>query len=40
MEVTIGLARSDYEKLLHGIPPQHSAYNVLRRSPELARCVL
>jgi hypothetical protein len=37
MEVTIGLARSDYEKLLHDISPQHSAYNVLRRSPELDR---
>ncbi|MCE3243119.1 MAG: hypothetical protein K0Q83_3626, partial [Deltaproteobacteria bacterium] len=37
MEVTIGLARSDYEKLLHDISPQHSAYSVLRRSPELDR---
>ena len=37
MEVIIGLARSDYEKLLHDISPQQSAYTVLRRSPELDR---
>ena len=37
LEVIIGLARSDYEKLLHDISPQHSAYSVLRRSPELDR---
>jgi hypothetical protein len=37
MEVIIGLARSHYEKLLHDISPQHSAYPVLRRSAELDR---
>jgi hypothetical protein len=35
MAVIIGLARSDYEKLLHDVSPQHSAYTLLRRSPEL-----
>ena len=37
MEVIIGLARSEDEKLLHDISPQHSAYTVLRRSPEIDR---
>ena len=37
MEVIIGLARSNYEKLLHDISPQDSAYTVLHRYPELDR---
>jgi hypothetical protein len=37
MQVIIGLARSDYEKLLHDVSPQHSAYGVLRRYRELDR---
>ena len=37
MEVTIGLARADYEKLLHDVPRESTAYSILHRSPELDR---
>ena len=37
MEVTIGLARADYEQLLHAIPRESPAYCILHRSPELDR---
>ena len=37
MEVIIGLARSNYEKLLHDVSPQDSAYPVLHCYPELDR---
>jgi hypothetical protein len=37
MLVIIGLARADYEQLLHNVPPEAPAFNVLRRCPELAR---
>jgi hypothetical protein len=37
MKVLIGLARSCYEKLLHDVSPEHSAYRVLRRYHKLDR---
>jgi predicted NAD/FAD-binding protein len=37
MLVIIGLARADYDQLLHNVPPEAPAFNVLRRCPELAR---
>jgi predicted NAD/FAD-binding protein len=37
MLVIIGLARADYEQLLHNVAPETPAFNVLRRCPELAR---
>jgi hypothetical protein len=37
MLVIIGLARADYDQLLHNIPPEALAFNVLRRCPELVR---
>jgi hypothetical protein len=37
MEVTIGLARADYEQLLHAVPAQSSAYCILHRYPALDR---
>jgi hypothetical protein len=37
MQVIIGLARADYEQLLHNVPTEAPAFNVLRRCPELAR---
>ena len=37
MLVIIGLARADYEQLLHNVPREAPAFNVLRRCPELAR---
>jgi hypothetical protein len=37
MEVTIGLARAHYEKLLHDVHNQARAYAVLHRSPQLGR---
>jgi hypothetical protein len=36
-EVTIGLARADYQKLLDDVPSQHPAYTVLRRCSDLDR---
>jgi hypothetical protein len=37
MEVTIGLARADYEKLLHDLPRESPAYSILHRFPGLDR---
>ena len=37
MIVVIGLARADYEQLLHKVPPEVPAFTVLRRCPELYR---
>ena len=37
MLIIIGLARPDYEQLLHNVAPEAPAFNVLRRCPELAR---
>jgi hypothetical protein len=37
MVVVIGLARADYEQLLHKIPAEAPALTVLRRCPELYR---
>ena len=37
MNVTIGLARADYEQLLQRILPGAPAYKVLRKCPELDR---
>lgn len=37
MLVIIGIARSDYQQLLHNVPPEAPACNVLRRCPELYR---
>jgi hypothetical protein len=37
MVVIIGLARADYEQLLHNLVPESSAFTVLRRCPELYR---
>ena len=37
MLVTIGLARADYEQLLHNVAPGAPAFHVLRRCPELYR---
>jgi hypothetical protein len=37
MLVTIGLARANYEQLLHNLPPEAPAFTVLRRCPELYR---
>lgn len=37
MLVIIGIARTDYQQLLHNVPPQAPASNVLRRCPELYR---
>ena len=37
MQVIIGLARADYEELLHKVPPEAPAFTVLRRCPELSR---
>ena len=37
MLVIIGLARADYEQLVHKVPPEAPAFDVLRRCPELAR---
>jgi hypothetical protein len=37
MVVTIGLARANYEQLLHNLAPESPAYTVLRRCPELYR---
>ena len=37
MEVTIGFARADYEKLLHAVPYGDSAYALLRRPQQLDR---
>lgn len=37
MEVTIGLARADYDQLLHAVPRESPAYCILHRSPELDR---
>lgn len=37
MEVTIGLARADYEKLLHDVLRESPAYSILHRCPELDR---
>jgi hypothetical protein len=37
MQVIIGLARADYEELLHNVPPEAPAFTVLRRCPELSR---
>ena len=31
MEILIGLARSDYERLLHKVPSQSAMYTLLRR---------
>jgi hypothetical protein len=36
-EVIIGLARADYQRLLHEVPSQHPAYTVLRRCPDFDR---
>jgi hypothetical protein len=37
MVVVVGLARADYERLLHSVPPEAPAFTVLRRCPELYR---
>jgi hypothetical protein len=37
MVVTIGLARKDYEQLLHNIRPEAPVYTVLHKCPELDR---
>jgi hypothetical protein len=37
MKVSIGLARSDYDRLLHELSPQDPAYTVLRFYRELER---
>ena len=37
MIVVIGLARADYEQLLHNVSPEAPAFSVLRRCPELDR---
>ena len=37
MLLIIGLECSDYEQLLHNVPPEAPAFNVLRRCPELVR---
>ena len=37
MVVTIGLARADYEQLLHKVLPEASVYTVLHKCPELYR---
>ena len=37
MQVTIGLSRADYEKLLHNVPPEAPAYAILHRFPQLDR---
>lgn len=37
MIVTIGLARLNYEQLLHNLPPESLALRVLSRCPELHR---
>ena len=37
MVVTIGLARADYEQLLHKVLPEASVYTVLHKCPELQR---
>jgi hypothetical protein len=37
MVVTIGLARADYEQLLHKVLPEGSVYTVLHKCPELHR---
>jgi hypothetical protein len=34
MEVSIGLARADYEKLVNDVPSGSSAYEVLHRLPQ------
>ena len=37
MVVVIGLARADYEQLLHKVPAESPAFPVLHRCPELYR---
>ena len=37
MLVTIGLARGDYAQLLHNVPPEEPAFDILHRCPELDR---
>jgi hypothetical protein len=37
MEVTIGLARAHYEKLLHDVPAEGPAYTILQRYVDLDR---
>ena len=37
MEVTIGFARADFERLLHEVSPESPSYTILRRCPELYR---
>jgi hypothetical protein len=37
MNVTIGLARADYEQLLHKVLPEAPVYTVLHKCPELHR---
>ena len=37
MDVTIGLARAHWEKLLHDVPRESSLYRVLHHSPRLDR---
>jgi hypothetical protein len=37
MQVTIGLSRAHYEKLLHDVPPEAPAYDILHRFPQLDR---
>ena len=37
MLVVIGLARGDYEQLVHNVSPEAPAFAVLRRCPELHR---
>jgi hypothetical protein len=37
MEVTIGLSRAHYEKLLHDVPPEAPGYAVIHRLPQLDR---
>jgi hypothetical protein len=37
MEVTIGFARADFERLLHEVSPESPSYTILRRCPELDR---
>ena len=37
MQVTIGLSRAHYEKLLHDVPPEAPAYALIHRFPQLDR---
>ena len=37
MLVFVGLARADYEQLVHNVPAEAPAFTVLRRCPELYR---